>query len=115
MATLLEDVLALNEVQLTVLDNMRLAIYPQEIARAGEHASAYFRIVQQPEGLAGLPCRAEIKTADGETFYVLVSDGTFILTRDITVHGTGTLQLVYADGTVDHRTQLAPYYVAQSL
>jgi len=115
MATVLDDVLALNEIELTVLDNMRLALYPQEIARAGEHNSAYFRIVQQPPGLIGLPCRAEIKTADGETFYVAVTDGAFLLTSDITVHGTGSLQLVYADGEVDHRTQIAQYYVAQSL
>src|SRR5215469_1812409 len=115
MATVLDDVLALNEIELTVLDNMRLALYPQEIARAGEHNSAYFRIVQQPPGLIGLPCRAEVKTADGNDFYVIVTDGAFLLTSDITVHGTGSLQLVYADGEVDHRTQIAQYYVAPSL
>jgi hypothetical protein len=115
MASVLDDVLALNEIQLTVLDNMRLALYPQEIARAGEHNSAYFRIVQQPPGLADLPCRAEIKCADGTTFYILVTDGAFLLTNDITIHGTGNLQLVYADGAVSHKTQIAQYYVAQSI
>jgi hypothetical protein len=114
---LLEDIasLAPNEIQLTVLADMRLVISPQEIARAGEHNSAYFNIVQQPVSLDGLPCRAEIKCADGTTFYVLVTDGAFLLTNDITIHGTGNLQLVYADGAVSHKTQIAQYYVAQSI
>jgi hypothetical protein len=114
---LLEDIasLAPNEIQLTVLADMRLVISPQEIARAGEHNSAYFNIIQQPVSLDGLPCRAEIKCADGTTFYVLVSDGAFLLTNDITIHGTGNLQLVYADGAVSHKTQIAQYYVAQSI
>jgi len=119
MATALQEIVTprttMTEIELTVLDNMRLALYPQEIARAGEHNSAFFRIIQQPAELATLGCRAEIKTADGATFYVLVTDGTFQLTSDITVHGTGSLQLVYGDGSVDHRTQIAQYWVAPSL
>src|SRR5215467_14623629 len=119
MATALQEIVTarttMTEIELTVLDNMRLALYPQEIARAGEHNSAFFRIIQQPAELATLACRAEIKTADGNDFYVIVTDGTFLLTSDITVHGTGSLQLVYGDGDVDHRTQIAQYWVAPSL
>src|SRR5215831_485487 len=119
MATALQEIVTprttMTEIELTVLDNMRLALYPQEIARAGEHNSAFSRIIQQPAELATLGCRAEIKTADGATFYVLVTDGSFQLTSDITVHGTGSLQLVYGDGSVDHRTQIAQYWVAPSL
>ena len=87
------NVVAIDEIELTVLSDMRLAIYPQEIARAGEHNSATFRIVKQPATLDGLPCRAEIKTADGSLFHVLVTNGTFRLTNDITIIGGDTFNV----------------------
>jgi len=119
MATAIQEILptsdGMNEIELTVLDNMRLVLYPAEIARAGEHHSAYFRITRQPTNLDPLPCRAEILTGDGKKFHVLVQNGTFQLTNDITQHGTGSLQLVYSDGTVSHKTQIAQYWVAPSV
>lgn len=102
-------------IALTVLDDMRLVIEPQEIARDAEHNSATFRIVQQPASLDQLVCRAEVQTIEG-TNYRLVEGGEFSLTNDIAVQGTNTLQLVYSDGgDIIRKTYKTPFHVSASI
>lgn len=110
------DVLEMTHViALTVLDDMRLVIEPQEIARDAEHNSATFRIVQQPALLDQYVCRAEVSTVQG-TNHRLVIDGEFSLTNDIAVTGTGSLQLVYSDGeAVILKTYKVPFHVSASI
>ena len=110
------DVLEISHViDLTVLDDMRLVIEPQEIARDAEHNSATFRIVQQPASLDQFVCRAEVETSQG-TNYRLVEGGEFSLTNDIAVHGTNTLQLVYSDGgDIIRKTYKTPFHVSASI
>lgn len=110
------DVLEMTHViALTVLDDMRLVIEPQEIARDAEHNSATFRIVAQPASLDGFVCRAEVATVQG-TNHRLVVDGEFSLTSDIAVQGTNTLQLVYSDGdAVIRKTYKTPFHVSASI
>ena len=110
------DVLEMTHViALTVLEDMRLVIEPQEIARDAEHNSATFRIVQQPASLDSFVCRAEVATVQG-TNHRLVIDGEFTLTSDIAVQGTNTLQLVYSDGeAVIRKTYKTPFHVSASI
>lgn len=110
------DVLELAHViDLTVLDDMRLVIEPQQIARDAEHNSATFRIAGQPAALDQYVCRAEVQNAQGTT-YRLVENGEFSLTSDIAVYGTGYLQLVYSDGdAVILKTYPTPFHVSQSI
>lgn len=110
------DVLEMTHViALTVLDDMRLVIEPQEIARDAEHNSAIFRIVQQPALLDQYVCRAEVATVQG-TNHRLVVGGEFSLTNDIAVTGTGSLQLVYSDGeAVILKTYKVPFHVSASI
>lgn len=98
-----------------VMDDMRLLLKPIEIARAGEHNSATFRIMRQPESLDGYVCRAEVRNSAG-TNYRLVENGEFSLTSDIAVQGIGSLQLVYSDGdAVIRKTYEAKFHVSPSL
>ena len=105
----------MSDISVAVLEDMRLHIAPQEVARDAEHNSATFRIVSQPSSLDALACRAEIQTDDGTT-YRLVEDGAFALTNDIAVRGLGKLQLVYSDGVdVMRKTSIATFHVSPSL
>lgn len=105
----------MSDISVAVLEDMRLHIAPQEVARDNEHNSATFRIVSQPSSLDALACRAEIQTDDGTT-YRLVEDGAFALTNDIAVRGLGKLQLVYSDGVdVMRKTSIATFHVSPSL
>lgn len=102
-------------IQLTVLDDMRLFIYPAEVARDAEHNSATFRIARQPSSLDGFVCRAEVQTSQG-TNYRLVENGEFVLTADIAVQGINTLQLIYSDGAqIVRKTYQAPFHVSRSI
>ena len=103
------------DVSLSVLSDMRLIISPTEIARAGEHNSALFRIISQPPSLDAYTCRAEVMTAEGTT-YRLVVDGEFRLTFDMAVAGINRLQLVYSDGIdVTRKTVVGTFQVTPSL
>lgn len=110
------DVLEITHtIDLTVLDDMRLVIEPQQIARDAEHNSATFRIAGQPAALDQYVCRAEVQNAGG-TSYRLVENGEFSLTSDIAVAGTGYLQLVYSDGdAIILKTYPTPFHVSQSI
>ena len=103
------------DVSLSVLSDMRLIINPTEIARAGEHNSALFRIIQQPPSLDAYTCRAEVLTAEGTT-YRLVINGEFRLTFDMAVAGINRLQLVYSDGIdVTRKTVVGTFQVLPSV
>jgi hypothetical protein len=103
------------DVSLSVLSDMRLIISPTEIARAGEHNSALFRIISQPPSLDAYTCRAEVMTAEGTT-YRLVVNGEFRLTFDMAVAGINRLQLVYSDGIdVTRKTVVGTFQVLPSL
>jgi hypothetical protein len=105
----------MSDISLTVLNDMRLMITPEEVARDSEHNSAVFRVVAQPSSLDALACRAEVMTAGGTT-YRLVENGEFSLTNDIAVRGLGRIQLVYSDGTdVIRKTSVAGFHVTGSL
>lgn len=102
-------------VSLTILGDMYLTISPTNIARAGEHNSALFKIVKQPSSLDQYACRAEITTQEGTT-YRLVTNGEFRLTNDIAVVGAGRMQLVYSNGVdVTRKTHVAEFYVTGSI
>ena len=112
---LIEALEASHIIQLTVLDDMRLFIYPAEVARDAEHNSATFRIARQPASLDGFVCRAEVQTSQG-TNYRLVENGEFVLTNDIAVQGINTLQLIYSDGAqIVRKTYQAPFHVSRSI
>lgn len=102
-------------ISVSVLDDMRLIIEPAEVARAAEHNAATFRIVRQPASLDAYVCRAEVQTAAG-TNYRLVVDGEFLLTSDVAVQGVNQLQLVYSDGAdITRKTYKAPFHVSASI
>jgi hypothetical protein len=105
----------MSDISLTVLNDMRLMITPEEVARDSEHNSAVFRVVAQPSSLDALACRAEVMTSGGTT-YRLVENGEFSLTNDIAVRGLGRIQLVYSDGVdVTRKTSVAGFHVTGSL
>src|SRR5215469_17134981 len=104
-------------IDLAVLDDMRLFVSPQEIARDGDHNSAIFRVTQRPDTVDGMVCRAEVTTSNGTTTYRLVVNDEFTLTNEISVAGIGYLQLVYFTNqdTILKKTTVVPFHVSRSL
>lgn len=102
-------------INIVVLSDMELRLSTQYVAREGDHNSAVFRIVRQPLALDQLVCRAEIETAQGKNYYLVV-DGEFALTQDIAVAGPGRMQLVYSDGVeIMRKTSIAHFTVMPSI